>query len=389
MTDSVRTPLSWMEDGTEKSALWVSESGSPAPRRLLVVDDELKADDALVHARAGTGMIWRGDYFNARQLLSAMTRRLDAPSKKSRRRKNAPLSASERFHKHRLAQSQRARALAQVLVPVSADHTVQLRRAPNITEALSTVLGEMSGPYVIRLRELLGIVSALEWRRSGIPIEELNGAHITAHYGVFPPTRREYLKLVAAAPVPEALAARGTAFDIGTGTGVLAALLAHRGVQKVVATDTNERALACAKDNVERLQLAERVVLEQTDLFPEGKAALVVCNPPWLPGKPTSPLETAVYDPVSQMLRGWLTGLAEHLEPEGEGWLILSDLAEHLELRSREELLQWIEQAGLTVLDRLDTTPTHKKASDANDPLHAARSAEVTSLWRLSAAPQA
>jgi hypothetical protein len=30
------------------------------------------------------------------------------------------------------------------------------------------------------------------------------------------------------------------------------------------------------------------------------------------------------------MLRGFLAGLAGHLEPGGEGWLILSDLAEHL-----------------------------------------------------------
>ena len=36
----------------------------------------------------------------------------------------------------------------------------------------------------------------------------------------------------------------------------------------------------------------------------------------------------------------------------GEGWLILSDLAEHLGLRSRDELLGWIAQAGLTVKGR-------------------------------------
>jgi hypothetical protein len=63
--------------------------------------------------------------------------------------------------------------------------------------------------------------------------------------------------------------------------------------------------------------------------------------------------------------------------------LILSDLAEHLGLRTREELLGWIEQAGLTVLGRDDIRPTHAKATDQEDPLHAARSAEVTSLWRL------
>ena len=85
------------------------------------------------------------------------------------------------------------------------------------------------------------------------------------------------------------------------------------------------------------------------------------------------------------MLRGFLDGLAAHLEPDGEGWLILSDLAEHLGLRPREQLLGWIAAAGLEVVTRHDTRPVHGKASDPDDPLHAARSKEVTSLWRLRA----
>jgi hypothetical protein len=85
------------------------------------------------------------------------------------------------------------------------------------------------------------------------------------------------------------------------------------------------------------------------------------------------------------MLRGFLSGLAAHLAPGGEGWLILSDLAEHLGLRTRDELLATIAAAGLEVLGRTDVRPRHPKAADATDPLHAARSAEVTSLWRLGA----
>ncbi|MER2555569.1 MAG: class I SAM-dependent methyltransferase, partial [Thauera sp.] len=189
------------------------------------------------------------------------------------------------------------------------------------------------------------------------------------------------------------------AFDIGTGTGVIAAMLARRGVRKVVATDVAPRALGCARENLGRLGLpagvsggadtpvtggrAGRVELLQADLFPSGRAPLVVCNPPWVPAKPSSAIEHAVYDPESRMLRGFLAGLAAHLEAGGEGWLILSDLAEHFGLRTRAELLGWIEAAGLEVLGREDIRPRHPKASDADDPLHAARVAEVTSLWRL------
>ncbi|HAJ13731.1 MAG TPA: methyltransferase, partial [Comamonadaceae bacterium] len=123
---------------------------------------------------------------------------------------------------------------------------------------------------------------------------------------------------------------------------------------------------------------------QQADLFPAGRAPLVVCNPPWVPARPSSPIEHAVYDEGSRMLRGFLSGLSAHLEPGGEGWLILSDLAEHLGLRSREQLLGWIAEAGLRVLGRTDVRPRHAKASDSGDALHAARAAEVTSLWRLA-----
>ena len=94
-------------------------------------------------------------------------------------------------------------------------------------------------------------------------------------------------------------------------------------------------------------------------------------------------LERAIYDPESRMLRAFLAGLAAHLEPAGEGWLVLSDLAEHLGLRSRAELLAAIDAGGLEVAGRIETRPVHPRAQDPDDPLHAARKAEVTSLWRL------
>jgi prophage antirepressor-like protein len=84
------------------------------------------------------------------------------------------------------------------------------------------------------------------------------------------------------------------------------------------------------------------------------------------------------------MLRGFLAGARARLLPGGEAWLVLSDLAEHLGLRSRALLLDWINQAGLRVLGRLDARPAHGRAADRADPLHAARAAEVTSLWRLA-----
>jgi methylase of polypeptide subunit release factors len=228
------------------------------------------------------------------------------------------------------------------------------------------------------MRELLGVIGAHEWRKKGIEIPPVSG-RIHPHYGVFAPVRSEYVSLVAEAPLPST----ALAFDIGTGTGVLAAMLARRGVERVVATEQDARALACARDNVERLGLAAKIEVVEADLFPEGRAPLIVCNPPWIPARPSSPMEHAVYDHESRMLRGFLGGLATHLEPGGEGWLVMSDIAEHLGLRTRAELLAWIDSAGLGVVARTERRPTHPKTGDASDPLHFARAKEVTSLWRL------
>jgi methylase of polypeptide subunit release factors len=226
----------------------------------------------------------------------------------------------------------------------------------------------------------LGVIGAHEWRKKGVDVPAL-GARIHPHYGVFAPVRGEYVDLVAKAPLP---AGCTLAFDIGTGTGVLAALLAQRGVARIVATDQDPRALACAAENLARLGLVERVEPMAADLFPDGRAPLIVCNPPWLPGRAGSSLERAVYDPDSRMLTGFIGGLADHLEAGGEGWLILSDLAEHLGLRTRAELLAAIAAGGLKVAGRMDARPSHPRATDSSDPLHAARAAEITSLWRLA-----
>jgi hypothetical protein len=95
-------------------------------------------------------------------------------------------------------------------------------------------------------------------------------------------------------------------------------------------------------------------------------------------------MENGIYDPDNRMLRGFLEGLPEHLEPGGEGWLILSDLAEHLGLRTRAQLLDTFEACGLRVLGRNEVPPRHPRATDKTDPLHDARAAEITSLWRFA-----
>ncbi len=375
----------WTEGGAPRSARWRSERAAPPPRQVVVAGDQLTADEAYGLACQGTGLLWRGDFQNARQLLNALASRADRHSRKPKAATAAPapLSPAEVFNLHRQARAQRARTLGMLLLQFDADYGLTLRRAPDFRQACAEAWGPGGASSVASLRELLGVVGAHEWRVNGIAIPEAGG-RIHPHYGVFAPVRREYVDLVAGAALPAACSSSSLAFDVGTGTGVLAAVLARRGIGRVVATDQDARALACARENLKRLGLTERVDVVQADLFPAGRAALVVCNPPWVPARPSSPIELGIYDPGSRMLRGFLGALPAHLEPGGEGWLILSDLAEHLGLRSRSELLAAFDASGLVVTGRADARPVHPRASDAADPLHAARAAEVTSLWRLA-----
>jgi len=374
--------LRWTEQGEARSARWRSERGAPPPANVVVVDDRVSADEAYGLAAQGVGLLWRGDFHNARQLLTAMAHRADRPPRKAKQR---PETASnlDAFQRERQLRAQRARTLGMLLIPVEAGYSIALRRAPDLRDACMEAWGPPgSDASVVSLRELQGLVGAHEWRLKGVELP-VPGLRVHPHYGVFAPVRSEYVDLVAKAPLPAALGTTPVAFDVGTGTGVLAAVLARRGVPRVIATDLDARALDCARDNVTRLGLSQQVEVVRADLFPEARAALAVCNPPWLPARPSSPLEQGIYDPDSRMLRGFLSGLGAHLAAGGEGWLVLSDLAERLELRSRDELLAWIAAAGLAIVDRLDARPRHPRAADASDPLHRARKAEVTSLWRL------
>ncbi|MHB9085639.1 MAG: methyltransferase, partial [Thiobacillus sp.] len=181
--------VSWTEADEPRSARWRAESGAPAPKRVMVADDRITADAAYRLASEGTALLWRGDFQNARQLLQAIARRID------RKPRKAAASPIEAFNFHRQAQSQRARTLGMLLVPLEADFSIPLRRAPNVKEACAEAYGAGEVPSVVSLRELLGVIGAHEWRKNGVEVPAL-GDRIHPHYGVFSPVRGEYVGLV-------------------------------------------------------------------------------------------------------------------------------------------------------------------------------------------------
>ncbi|AGP29696.1 methyltransferase [Corynebacterium terpenotabidum] len=356
----------------------------------VTADDTTTADAAYAQMRRGVTLLWQGDFHNGRQLLTAVGKRIDRQETKRSRTTPAPRDAAEAFTRQRDQRARRAGILGRLLVEVTVrdgEWTLDLRRAPEVAAACAHAWGPAGSARRVPLTELQGVLGAYQWHLRGVDVPVL-GEKIYPDYGVFSPTRSEYVDLVDAVAAAH-LAAGASVLEIGTGTGVLAAVLVRRGAGHVVATDVSPRAVACARTNLERLGAGEKADVMVADLWPaptpDGpvRSDVVVFNPPWLPGSPTSELELGIYDEGSDALRRFLVGLGEHLTDRGEGWLVLSDFAEHLALRTRSELETWIQDAGLQVLGREDTVPRHPKVRDATDPLHVARAREVTSLWRL------
>ena len=358
----------------ERRLAWWSEL-VPPPERLGVADDRTTAEGALRRARSGETLLFQGDWQNARQLLAAMGRRLRPPPPRGR-------GLADVFRAERASKRVEHELLGRLAVPLGPGWTSPLRRAPDLGAPLQAAFGPgPQGAAAMPLREILGAVGAHQWRVRGVPVPALGG-NLHPAYGVFAPVRGEYVGLVAEAIARSGSLGGRTAFDIGTGTGVLALLLARAGA-RVVATDLEPRAVTCAREHAARFGLAAEIEVVEADLFPPGRADLVVANPPWIPSTPYGPLDRAVYDPGGEILARLVAGLPEHLAQAGEGWLVLSDLAERLGLRAPGALPGLLAGAGLRVAFTLETRPTHARAVDATDPLASARAAEVTRLYAL------
>ena len=125
--------IHWLEDGKAFEARWRSHSGTPPATRVVVADGKMTADEAYGLACQGTALLWRGDFQEARQMLTALGKRADRPQRKSRTSAPTSLASSaDAFHLYRQARSQRARTLNALLIPLNDDYSIPLRRAPDI-----------------------------------------------------------------------------------------------------------------------------------------------------------------------------------------------------------------------------------------------------------------
>lgn len=152
-------------------------------------------------------------------------------------------------------------------------------------------------------------------RAAGEPLQYVTGEVAFRHIvvkvrpGVLIPRPETEVLVDAVLPaIDAAIAERGEArvLDLCTGSGCVALAIAQeRAAARVFATDISAGAVALARENAERLGLADRVEIAQGDLFdpvPEellGGFDVVVSNPPYVPSADISglPSEVTEFEP--------------------------------------------------------------------------------------------
>ncbi|WP_297068645.1 HemK2/MTQ2 family protein methyltransferase [Thermococcus sp.] len=133
------------------------------------------------------------------------------------------------------------------------------------------------------------------------------------------------------------------ALDIGTGTGLIALLMARK-AKFVLGVDVNPIAVELAGKNA-RLNGIKNVEFRPSDLFEnvEGRFDIITFNTPYLPGKPEEPIDLALVggETGREVLDRFIDGVRDHLKTGGRVQIVQSSIT------GIGETLRRLEKAGL------------------------------------------
>jgi tRNA1Val (adenine37-N6)-methyltransferase len=118
--------------------------------------------------------------------------------------------------------------------------------------------------------------------------------------------------------------------DIGTGSGVIAIMLAQRCGAKIEGIEVDEASAVQARQNAASSPWHERITIKHKsfqEYFPNNhkRFDVVVCNPPFFPAHLKSPdhSRNVVRHDVSLNYPELITGVRQVMKPSGKWWLIL------------------------------------------------------------------
>lgn len=124
----------------------------------------------------------------------------------------------------------------------------------------------------------------------------------------------------------------GTILDIGTGTGVIALMLAQKfDKAKVDAVEIDTDAAQTAERNFKASPFADRLTIYSTSFesyfnqFPDKKYDLIISNPPFYIDSLKSPGDkrTLAKHTDLDLFEKLIKSISGHLSPRGRGWLIV------------------------------------------------------------------
>jgi len=292
--------------------------------------------------------------------------------------------------------------------------------------------------YFLSAEMFEGIISANNYIQKGISIPILGDRKVYTSYGVFNPTRQDYLHLFDSYlrdNIRDLKLNTSRCADIGCGTGILSLIMSQYELPRIFAMDINENAVAATKSNAQALgyfdniksvkfDIAEHYYTEKNseklnnikiqspntksetskaktslpdiekysqvlkDKNVDNNFDLIVCNPPWLNANfvfSQTDLENGIYDPNHKFLKSCFNFVKVHLNrnnPEARFVIIFSDLGSILNINEPDV----IEKLALEYKFKI-TTKTSKtsevKPSDGYDPLKNFKKESKVLLYEL------
>lgn len=282
------------------------------PTGVTTIPPHARPDEVATRLLDGRRLVETRSWSEANRALDALARHLPPPAETlPRPDKRAARRRWEQISGRLLARVQGGRIL--------------LDGAPHVA-----LLGDLYPPgaaFLLPVPTLRALAGASRTYAEGVHLPVL-GHRLHPLWGTYVPTRQDHLELFATF-----LAGwdgpRERAIDVGTGSGVLAFLLARAGFADVLATDANPSACESVRRDVARRPEPPPVRVWHGDLLPrEGPAAdLIVFNPPWLVGAVDSPLDAALHGEADLVAR-FVERALPRLSTKGRLAIVFSNLIE-------------------------------------------------------------
>jgi len=260
------------------------------------------------------------------------------------------------------------------------NNSVDLEKSPKVPWLKE--LYPQNNDFFIPFSDVLGINGAWQWHVNGVEFPNLK-FKLHPYYNVYFPTRTEHLQLFDKWLENKQNFKRG--LDMGTGCGVLTFYMIKHGVNEVLATDINEKALKSLVNDAKQHNLSHRIFTQKANMF-QGvdldDMDLVVFNPPWIPDAGNSDLDNAMYYPPS-FFSDFFKQAYKALRESCTLVILFSTFAQAAGLTNENPIEVELSENSRFTLIKKNELPVKQKPSAKKHWLSEIRKNERVQLWEL------